>query len=312
LRAAAACDEIEGEGLSMNSEIKLHLGIHKTASTHLQNLMANHNTGVLHSMQTHFYPPREIREPVVRVVHKTYAERKAGGPVTKSIADAVAPLLKSHSRIIVADENLIGSCQELYHNKQPYPRAQQLLSVLAEGLTAGRVSEVYLAVRSYDTFLASAYCEAIRNTREFITFEEYTRHLAPEELSWSSLVRSVTDVFPQSRVFVWRFEDYRRLEPAIVNSIAGASVHGRFSSGAGAIVYPSPSQKTISALAALKDVLSRKELSTLRPRLEKMFPKSDTNPAFNPWQPAASLYWKEKYRRDMAELSSISNVTLLE
>ena len=148
--------------------IRIHLGAHKTASTYLQetlalNINARAAAGLVYTPRADFRPfaSTMINQRKVRQ-YSRFAKFKAR--LFEPGADVIAQMQELFAipyDVTVSEENLLGEAQDCFAGAL-YPHAATYLNDLAKSLPDHSV-EIFMAVRSYPTFLSSLYAEGLKN-----------------------------------------------------------------------------------------------------------------------------------------------------
>lgn len=203
-------------------EIRIHLGAHKTATTHLQDSLALkerelRNNGI-------FYLPREkFRERI----KKACVERKLKRlwlPFLKRayLSQLLMSGCKRHEKLIISEENILGNCAEVcaidpyYHT---YPSFIRILSNLAP-------TTLYLSIRSFDKVFSGAYATALRFIPHF-AIDQQRRVLQQLEAgvmpSWIPLISRLLDQYPNAELKIWCQEEYALQPQFFINELLGFS-----------------------------------------------------------------------------------------
>ncbi|WP_162784766.1 hypothetical protein [Paracoccus suum] len=235
----------------MTSTIKLYLGAHKTATTHLQGILIK-NADLLEAAGTSVTAPRQLRpdwlEMYFAAVRQQVKKPERGPrPDTRTALRRVMPEANDW---ILTDENIIGTPRQVLKDGGFYANTRQRLETLKE-VFGDRQIEVYFSVRRYGDFFSSMYSEIVRN-QGFIPAEEYAGAFDPMAWSWSSVIEPMVDVFGESAVTIWDFASFRDLLPDLVNRLTGTDLGPRLvAEYAPEATRPSLSQKTLDVLADL-------------------------------------------------------------
>ena len=144
---------------------RIHLGAHKTATTHLQETLAAVRDDLV-GQGVDFIPNPLVRQ---RNLARTLSQRRpiARLPIVgrahmrDAIESVVAPLRAGPEVVVLSEENIIGVPEHML--KAPsYPQAEPNVGRLAS--LAGRAEVMFfLSIRSYDTLLPSAYVETLKH-----------------------------------------------------------------------------------------------------------------------------------------------------
>lgn len=194
--------------------LSIHLGAHKTASTHLQ------------------YALRQVREPLagaglcyvdpglLRTAPLDLTQILSAGldaPQEPAFRDALQALRHGCSDMLLSEENILGGTHRsrLVSRKGVlYPFAvRRLRQVLA--LAQEKQAALYLAIRDPASFHVSAFSLQVLLGNE-IELAPYLRGRDPAQVDWLGLVRRLAAMREVTRLVVWRYEDYAALRPALL------------------------------------------------------------------------------------------------
>ena len=290
------------------ADINLYLGAHKTATTHLQGiLLANRER--LQAKSIGLSAPQDVRK---EWLPKFFKYCNAPGERKTHLGKYLRDLRPDARTWILTEENIIGVSNDLAVKSGIYPFAAQRLKALVELFGDDNVT-LFFSIRSYGSFYRSAYSEVVRN-RGYIPFDEFYDEGRFADNSWVDFVQRVQEVFPQDRITLWRFEDFRGLVPRLLQAMTGLdSVQELIDAYKAETTRPSLSQKTMDILADLHPVISRQESLALVERINKAYPVETGNVPYMPFTDAQEAEFRDKYEKDVAEIKSrFPQVTFLE
>lgn len=290
--------------------IYLHLGAHKTATTYLQDLL-DLNRGKIWKAGVAYWPRQQIRK-ILRM-----AEGKSNWPSVrllrglvnrKKIEDPFSLILQTGASAILSDENILGNPNDSLTGKGYYPYADRSLGYLAKALDRNRV-EIYLSVREYSAHLASLYVEALR-WGSGITLDQFVATNHRVTGSWESLLKRVHDHFPNAKIVVWRYEDFKAVEGRVIERITGlkcvqlqplSRTDGKISCSARAVEMQNAN--------AMEQDLNHRVFSMAM--YEADYPVSDENLKFQPWDKDISTQMQDQYERDLENVRKLEFVEML-
>ena len=200
--------------------INLHVGAHKTASTHLQRrFMAGRDTLRAHGVV--FDGPQQWRGPTkgwsfpkIRNPLQTILRRRRG---LKKYAPE-APVW------LVSEENIAGLPRDLLRPGPLYHRLPDRVRHF-ERLFRQADLRLFLSVRSYDDFFRSMYCELLRKFA-LPPFGSFYDDEIFAGRSWYDVVAGLVDVLPEDAIILWRYEDLGDLEERIVALLTSRRIAG--------------------------------------------------------------------------------------
>ncbi|MEE4210371.1 MAG: hypothetical protein V2I43_14045 [Parvularcula sp.] len=200
---------------------KVHVGAHKTATTHLQELLEanasrllSHGVDVIpveHSSKEVRFNGRIKGSPLNRIISKI-----GSSPNFPRFHTARLPFSQfrtGQALTILSHEDQLGFTQDLL---RPH-----FYSGSERWATLDRIApfvdlDIYLSVRSFDTLFVSAFCEILKPfpdaRRRFEARRATLRQIPP---SWAELAHRIAARYQSARVHVWRFEDYT-VDPSYV------------------------------------------------------------------------------------------------
>jgi hypothetical protein len=221
--------------------------------------------------------------------------------IERFFAHGMPPKLRG---MILSDENLIGICNGLISSGKSYQGTHRRLAHLREVLGGHRVA-MYLSIRSYAHFTSSAYCEAMRHTDQFVTFDSFRERLDIEALRWPAIIERFAEALKPAEIKLWRFEDFRDGSDAVFRDIAfgvapeqDAEVKSE---------RPSFSEPAVTVLETLASRLGPKAAADLVNEISQRLPKGSGKgqyPPFDPWSPEDHEMLAALYDEDCAAIPS--------
>ena len=174
---------------------RLHLGVHKTATTHLQ-LSLESIRSSLAQQGVDYIPLDVLRSATAKDFD--HAKRFKAFKFRRAIRSVTSGL----NVTILSEENWLG---HPYEGCQfpPYPRASERLGVIAK---LGGTFSAFLSVRNPAQFAASIYSEAMRHHPQLVSLDRTRDAWLAGGSPWFGLVETISRTFPNLKV--WRYEDY--------------------------------------------------------------------------------------------------------
>jgi hypothetical protein len=284
--------------------VLVHLGAHKTASTHFNRLLRKN--GTLTSQFSVAVPRKdEIRSLVTRRL--SGGNLKETGPMR---AEVVGVLAQGARTLFLSDENILGTPNRLVQNGVMYPSAGKRVRAALRLLGDGPV-ELMLAVREPGSFAVSSWGEAMRSWG-YLDFRAYIGADPIPSLRWSQLVRRILAARSGIRLTVWTFENYREKTPELVADVLGLeSLEGHDLLDIDSVVRPGLSQRAVDEIRVICEGSVDSPSQDTFEEIVKTFPKSDAFPAPRPWSEEELKALSEQYRRDVRRLSQFDGVRFL-
>ena len=205
---------------------RIHIGAHKTATTHVQETLALMRPELV-AQGVDFIPNLLLRQGGIAVAlgRKRLWKRVPplrGPMVRRVLAEHLDPLRAGPTRMVFSEEKLIGGSQHVF-SEPIYPQVQRVTALLATLAPRSRVT-LYLSIRSFDTQLPSAYVQELKVMPvPGGGFEAIRRRVLARPPSWFDMVRRIRAAAPGVPLKVWRQEDYRDHAPAILAGLCGPS-----------------------------------------------------------------------------------------
>lgn len=283
--------------------VALHLGAHKTASTHLQHSLRACRAAFA-GAGLRYLDPADLRADGFRL-----GLIAQGGTRSESAARRFAEAAAREKRLLLSEENILGSAL----SAQPagrgrlYPDAAQRLARVT-GLLGGRRAQVFLAVRDPAGFLVSSYGQRlISGVVE--PFERYLGARDPSALRWADLVGRLAGVPGVHEITIWRYEDWPKIAPAVFARMLPGELAQKVQL-TGGVVHPGLSARAHEWIMA---ELSQGRASAETPREARArFPKRPGEAGIMPFDEEVRARIARAYADDLSALRAMTGVTLLE
>lgn len=295
--------------MSATPAVALHVGVHKTATTHLQQAIRAHRRD-LKAIGVHFFGPAHFRSG--RFPMRQVLEWSGD---TGSLARTFAPgMVGKHAgarRLVISEENILGGAHDadMLREGRPYPRGAVRLERFLAAIGA-RGATLFVAVRNPADFITSAYSQRLLAGLP-MPFERFVGDMNVATLSWSDLVARLRAVPGVGDCVVWRYEAYPAIAPRIMEGLLGAE-------GAAQVKVPDrPAHQGLSDRAQrhVMDWLAsgaEGDAAEVAKEARRTFPKSDANPAFAPFDSATREASARHYATDLERLAALEGVHLME
>ena len=145
----------------MARNIIVHLGLHKTATTSLQEFFKGKSTDMVRK-GTRYIPLQRMRTDVTPLFWTLDKGRRR--KLTSFIQEI------EQETVLLSDENLVGNPSELMLGGL-YPHARNRIETFCEDMKDHSIT-LFMTLREPHPFLTSMYSEFIRHN-EFVPFEQY-------------------------------------------------------------------------------------------------------------------------------------------
>ncbi|MBD3625205.1 MAG: hypothetical protein HUJ24_07465 [Rhodobacteraceae bacterium] len=286
-------------------KISLHLGVHKTASTFMQDAFAA-GQGALAAQQVAHVPTTEFRRSFTRLLRPGPAGDADVAARQQQGAEALAAYLAATGapRILLSDENLIGTPPEIVESQRLYPSAGTRLAAFAR-LLEGHEVEIFVALRHHGQFARSVYGESLRsNLRRFVSPDAFRDGWLAGEPSWLSLIEAVCAAFPNAPVTVWNFLDFKKDPQRFLNLVAGLDPAVAFDTTQ-ANHRPSLSHDAVEALVEIGATRGVKAMRAVLDDVSRAHPRSEGNWQYRLWTPEQERDFNRAFRRDLNRIAAL-------
>jgi len=282
-------------------DTRLHIGAHKTATTHLQACLEQ-NCEALAARGIGIFTPVDakgvLREATAALRADLYTRHPHRRDPLASIRlkRRFRSLQRWHPTLVLSDENIIEWMANLFSGRF-YPDAGKRISKLIRN-TGIRPVSVFLSVREYGSFFSSAY--AFQTGRTVLPNPEKAARVCQEmQRGWPELVSDVLSALPGVPLKVWRHEAYDT--EARLEELTGCS---RLAVG-GADVNQAP---TPEAMAILRELRNRGPLAPAQLRYVR--DAFTGGGRFTLWPESEAEAWRDLYRKDLDRIADMPGVEL--
>lgn len=205
-----------GKSAQVEQEYYLHLGLHKTATTALQEFLQK-NSAKLLAKDVRYIPLQRMRADITPLFCSTDSAKR------KKLFEQLAVF--PNKKILLSDENILGNPSDIASGVL-YPYAKNRVETFCEEARNCPVT-IFLTLREPAAFLTSMYCEYVRH-QNFIPFEEYVAAFDVEGFSYVKIFRWLKRLPGNTRVIILPFEDSHNggvsvIAKRIVEEVAGTS-----------------------------------------------------------------------------------------
>ncbi|MCF6445929.1 hypothetical protein [Nereida sp. MMG025] len=290
------------------TELVIHAGVHKTATTHLQAMLRRFE-GKLNDAGVSYLDPKQIRQNGQDIAD--HLQLETGDP-----ADAIAQLAQGRRRLLISEENILRMPHQMSTKKarQLYARGHWHLRSLAF-LNPSQKMTVAISVRDYASFFRSLYTQALLGGF-FTSFDEFIGLSSYDVCGWPDLISRIHHLDAVERIVVWRYEEYGDLTRHIVRELVGVDIP--IAPKKTGTPHVGLSAKAVDVLMAhqAKDPGEnrRKHKIPRRPIAEaarQQFPTGQDYPKYDPWLPAELRASRQRYEADMETIAAMSKVEVL-
>lgn len=308
--------------MSRNPYIVLHGGFHKTATSHIQSTLAR-NEKLLRRSGVHYVHHRDTRKqltvPVQCNVYNAIGmdwDPKISDEELRAMTGAFFNSITENApkRLILSDENMAGHCGHCVKRGVLYRWRRKLIEVFSAQFPSP-VAEVHLGLRNYADFFASAYVEYLRSvTGQWFVDESMMRRQVLENMpSWHNVLKSVVTLFPEAKLVVWRYEDFRALNDQILSNLCGPDIDIRgLKAPKDGNKRPTASGRAVAELLQLIHKDGAETALQERLALQERYPRGEEFGVYDPWTRSERAHLTRMYDRDLDDIRANPDITVLE
>ena len=280
---------------------RIHLGAHKTATTHLQQALVAARPG-LRTQGVDFIPLRKLREAGLPAILSQLIDAEADRPGRRrALAGALRPLRGKAETVAFSEENLIGLSAHLLRGPNPYPGAGKMVRWLGQLGAGGAEVKLFFAIRSFDALAPSAYAESMRRRHLPGGFDAVRKLMAETPPSWVGLIDRLRKAAPKAELRVWLYEDYaahaRELATLFLGVDPGELDVSRRPQGTA-----TPSAAAVAEAEALPRGLSKEDRAARSAEIYARLPASGPETKFNPFTDEERARLRARYAQDLDEI----------
>lgn len=284
----------------MSSCLHLHLGAHKTATTHFQQALVDISD----------------RAPVEYTVVSnqrfraafTHANRFLDSRHSSELHKYLTTLLSVENKtVVLSEENLIGEAKDFINPCTLYHQAERRLTAFSSLLPTDVNIRVWLFIRSLDSFLPAIYCEYLRHW-PYVPFERVLGGVYSH--SWVPLIQTIRSTMPKAEINVLNYDSYQALAPQMLAAMTGERQHSLSMNAR--VIRP---RLTYSAVQLSKYLPGRLP-SPLRMQVlewaSAVSRRSGASTAFASFSQTVAEDLRSVFLQDLDEIRSIREVSLFE
>ncbi len=310
-----AADNRADDGLKFH----LHLGFHKTASTHIQRLL-DHNHQRFRKDGIYIVPHKKLRNRYTRVT-ETYANQQIGMDFGEPMSDAEFAQMTQHfwdsiphqkfERLVLSEENVAGHVGQCVFPGLLYRFPKHYMQYFAQALPRNP-TQIDVVIRRYDTFFASCYLEYISSTgaHRYIPVAEMMEKVMINTPSWWDVLQLMAQVFGTARINVWLYEDLRKTMPDLLHSTVGVPADRLEKPDEEGRSRASPSKEVHDAFL---QVVANKgvEAGLMEWKQLKETIGATKGSAFEPWSDQDAAHLQRLYTQDIQQIAQDPRFNLM-
>lgn len=284
----------------------LHVGAHKTATTHLQEQLealrpdlaaAGVGVATLDQLRPVRALDLRLRRPKVW---------RGGAALRHEIEARIAQRTPLLPRMIVSDEDILGHAADPL-DPRLYPRAAFRVRALASALLVPDRGGIWLSVRSLDRFLPAAYATALKHRRLPFDSEALKARVLASPPDWSRLVARLRRAAPAVSLTVWDYADYRANTRAIIADLTGVAP-SRMPVVSNPVATRTPDAAAIRAAEALPPC---PDLHVRAARIAEIYAAA-TGPRFELFTPQEAQGLQDLHEAQLRAIRTVPQVRVLQ
>ena len=287
-------------------KIILHLGAHKTATTYIQNGLSV-SADALNKHEVYIVPTIDFRNSIKKINKNSHPINRfalvRSWRASQLYQDYLRQAKKaSCSRMVISEEGFLGSIHQLTNEGRFYQHEKLKRNLIpCVSHLKGHPITAMLAVRSYDSFFTSAWCQTVKE-QGYRTFDEaLKKQLMLLKRGWFDVISDILNILPESsQLRVWRLEDFKKDENSVFSELVG-------SGNVGHMTLPKKNMLpglSKQAVTQLENLQLRGEPSPRPVVLEmvKKYSKFKGFDDFSPWDEVEKGVLVERYAADIARI----------
>lgn len=281
------------------TDLALHLGAHKTATTWLQTRLEA-GLPVLRAMGVDYEPLGPFRIAVADKLD-VVMHHGATPPRMAELREAMLGYLsRGARRFIASDENIIGQSNPIVNGGRLYSSFKARLETFSKLLPAPPVMTVF-TIRSYASFFSSIYCESLWHGR-FNSFDEFRNRLVTDDGLWLKVAADLVAAFGADRVRILRYETLASHLPELLRLLCGQEVDP------GDLPESNDRRERLSTrvVEELGKLAEQTDRITARRKLGQLVSRYPTpaHPPFDPWTPEEKARFDALYATHLDQISA--------
>ncbi len=187
--------------------IVLHLGAHRTGTTLFQKALSN-NRETLLSKGISFIGPENIRDGKLdglmpRQAELTPYQKTSAQNAAQKLAAMLEREQSAGRRIILSEEDRMGSVRHNINTKSIYPNFQRSIKILRPVFE--KVDIFYLSIRSLEEWWNSCFSFAIQRFLRTPSDKQLDQIAHNSAFGWRTIIKALREAFPMSRIEVIEF-----------------------------------------------------------------------------------------------------------
>jgi hypothetical protein len=131
--------------------------------------------------------------------------------------------------------------------------------------------------------------------------------------SWHNILKSVVTLFPGAKVYVWRYEDFRKMDRLILGNLCGPGVDAsQMKEPKDRNKRPTASGRAVAELLQLIHKEGADHALEQRVALQELYPRGPDYGSYDPWTPEERAHLTRVYARDIEDIRANPDITVVE
>jgi len=279
-------------------KIIIHLGVHKTATTYLQNTLWK-NIETLKEKNIAYISLGKMRSGITSTIsNDNYDANQVREVIIKNLEN-----YDNYNTVLMSDENILGGINDIFAHSTISPKYEIRINKIKEAFKNNKVT-YFLAIRNYSQYYSSIYCEFLRHTKKYISFKNFMAKFNFLQFGWQDLVKNLLEIIDIKDLYVFKFEDFVKNDDFYFNSILNTKnlILDKHKVSTDRVSYRN---KTIEFMDHLSMNFSNQVIIKLIDGLDNNLKKLDFNHKFVPWHESEIEYFAAKYQKDLGILKKM-------
>lgn len=286
--------------------IALHIGAHKTASSHLQNVIYR-NRDMISDNGIRAYGPGFLRMKGRNLAAMFGASWSESPAPRRTPHGQLAFLAKGRSRLVFTEENFVGNLADSA-GRLPMPLYPQARARVAEMVEkwAPVETEIFLGIRNPAAYMASAYSQALFGganigPRTFRARNDW------RGIDWMAYITKLRSIPGLGAIYVWRQEDYETTHRLILRRMLRWKVGGMIETVESRLNQGMSADAVRQTLQWVQDG----KTGPLARDARKAFPVGELHEPFHLYAPVTLAAAQAEYDAQCARIGELEGVTFL-
>lgn len=280
-------------------DIYFHIGVHKTATTHLQRVLGG-NRKTIAAAGIDYIGPAHTRAARVSILELLGIAHQKWRP-----SPHLPDLKPGAERILISEENYIGSFHRPELAPGFYPQAEERLRFLKSRLGDHRL-HLAIGVRDPASFITSHYCQSLL-AQQVQSWDEFIANMPLTSFDWFRWLRALAAPRIFTSITVWPYEEYGLVQDKIFSHLLGTDMPG-LKIERDRIFHQGLSEHAVNWVLGKS---ARGKSGPLAARGRRRYPISEEFPRFEPWGEDLLMESAVRYSKMLHRVRQLPGVTLL-